>query len=517
MSKLPHVLNAVSPFAAPDSPQVAKRRHDRVRDRVVGCRRRLAGHRTTSISLDNAVAPARTAGCKWSTAAGPGRSGRRPSDRTSEIIGWPARWCCCCSCSARWWPRLMPLLSAIFSVVAGLSLLGLLAAAITFPTTAPTVATLLGLGVAIDYGLFLMARHREQLDDGHAVIGRRPARPTATSGAAIVVAGRHRGRSRSSACTSSGVPFVGALGPGPAIVVAVAMLAALTLMPAFMGVAEQNVLRRRTDGRRARRPMTTRRPGRRPTTDARSRPTSTAPSPAGAARSATGRGRGRSRRRACSSCSRSRCSRCSSGSWTPAPTRPADRPPGLRPDRRPASGRAPTARSPSSSTARRYQPRTTRRCSTQRRRRSPSTAAWPPCRPRRSTRPATPAVINVIPTTAPQDAATTELVDRLRDDVLPEPSPATTASPARPPATSTSPRRSSHRLPWLIAAVVLLAFILLTVAFRVAGHRHQGRRHEPAVGRGRLRSRGRRLPVGLGSGAGRHRARPCRSRPSCRC
>ena len=51
-----------------------------------------------------------------------------------------------------------------------LSLLGLLASATTFPTTAPTIATLLGLGVAVDYGLFLVARHREQVDSGMDVV-----------------------------------------------------------------------------------------------------------------------------------------------------------------------------------------------------------------------------------------------------------------------------------------------------------------------------------------------------------
>lgn len=64
----------------------------------------------------------------------------------------------------------IPLVSAIFSVTAGLALLGLIAAAVTFPTTAPTIATLLGLGVAVDYGLFLVARHREQLDSGMEVV-----------------------------------------------------------------------------------------------------------------------------------------------------------------------------------------------------------------------------------------------------------------------------------------------------------------------------------------------------------
>ncbi len=109
----------------------------------------------------------------------------------------------------------------------------------TFPTTAPTVATLLGLGVAIDYGLFLVARHREQLDTGMNYIDS-ARRAEATSGAAIVVAG-------TTVVVSilglyiSGVTFVGALGLAAAIVVALTMAAALTLVPAFMGVVRGNV------------------------------------------------------------------------------------------------------------------------------------------------------------------------------------------------------------------------------------------------------------------------------------
>ena len=105
---------------------------------------------------------------------------------------------------------------------------------VTFPTTAPTIATLLGLGVAVDYGLFLVARHREQLDSGMEV-GRSIRRAAGTSGAAIVVAG-------STVAVSvlglyiSGVGFVGSLGLAAAIVVMVTMISALTLVPAFMGL-----------------------------------------------------------------------------------------------------------------------------------------------------------------------------------------------------------------------------------------------------------------------------------------
>jgi RND superfamily putative drug exporter len=133
----------------------------------------------------------------------------------------------------------VPLVSAIFSVGAGLSVVGLLASVTTFPTTAPTVATLLGLGVAVDYGLFLTARHREQLDRGMDVVTS-ASRAEGTSGAAIVIAG-------STVVVAilglyiSGVPFVGAMGLAAAIVVAITMAAALTLVPSFMGLVKNNV------------------------------------------------------------------------------------------------------------------------------------------------------------------------------------------------------------------------------------------------------------------------------------
>ena len=136
----------------------------------------------------------------------------------------------------------VPLLAAVFSVGSGVSLLGLIASTTNLPTTAPTVATLLGLGVAIDYGLFLVARHIEQLEDGmemRASLGR----TAATSGSAIVVAG-------STVVIAilglyvSGVPFVGALGMASAIVVAITMVSALTLVPALLGLAGRRVLPR---------------------------------------------------------------------------------------------------------------------------------------------------------------------------------------------------------------------------------------------------------------------------------
>lgn len=190
-------------------------------------------------NLDAAVQPARTAGLEVEYGGGTGQIGKQADDLISEVIGLALALVLLLLMFASVLAAAIPLLSAVFSVGAGVSLLGLLATATDFPTTGPTVATLLGLGVAVDYGLFLVARHRDQLDRGMGTtesIGL----AASTSGAAIVVAG-------STVVIAilglylSGVPFVGALGAASAIVVVITMLSALTLVPAVMGAAGHRV------------------------------------------------------------------------------------------------------------------------------------------------------------------------------------------------------------------------------------------------------------------------------------
>ena len=238
VSKLPNVIKAVSPFASSNSGAVSK-------DGTIAYASVAWNVNPDSLDaayldkLNNAVAPATKAGLQVEYGGGAGEIGQHTSDLVSEIIGLSCALVLLLLMFGSVIAAAIPLLSAIFSVLAGLSLLGLLAAAVTFPTTAPTIATLLGLGVAVDYGLFLVARHREQLDSGMDVVTS-AKQAAGTSGAAIVVAG----------CTVvvsilglylSGVAFVGSLGLAAAIVVAVTMLAALTLVPAFMGLVRGNV------------------------------------------------------------------------------------------------------------------------------------------------------------------------------------------------------------------------------------------------------------------------------------
>jgi len=238
VAKLPGVIKAVSPFASSNTGAVSK--SGTIAYANVSWSDNPAGLTTSYLNqLDKAVAPARKAGLEVEYGGGAGEIGQQTSDTLSEVIGLAFALLLLLFMFGSFITAAVPLVSAIFSVGAGLSVVGLLASVLTFPTTAPTVATLLGLGVAIDYGLFLTARHREQLDNGMDVV-KSASRAEGTSGSAIVIAG-------STVVVAilglylSGVPFVGSMGLAAAIVVAITMCAALTLVPSFMGLVKNNI------------------------------------------------------------------------------------------------------------------------------------------------------------------------------------------------------------------------------------------------------------------------------------
>ena len=175
VSKLPDVIKAVSPFASSGTGAVSK-------DGTIAYA--SIGWNVNPDSLDasyldklnTAVAPATKAGLQVEYGAGAGEIGQQTKDVKSEVIGLSCALLLLLAMFGSLVAAAIPLVSAVFSVLAGLALLGLLARLVTFPTTAPTIATLLGLGVAVDYGLFLVARHREQLDAGMGVAGLGAAR-----------------------------------------------------------------------------------------------------------------------------------------------------------------------------------------------------------------------------------------------------------------------------------------------------------------------------------------------------
>ncbi len=127
----------------------------------------------------------------------------------------------------------MPILSAVLGLACALSIIRLLENVIEVPSTASTLATMIGLGVGIDYALFIVTRHKLQLRDGMEVM-ESVARATATAGGAVVFAGFTVIIALCSLFVA-GIPLVTALGLTAAVAVVVAVLAAATLLPAMLG------------------------------------------------------------------------------------------------------------------------------------------------------------------------------------------------------------------------------------------------------------------------------------------
>jgi RND superfamily putative drug exporter len=127
----------------------------------------------------------------------------------------------------------LPIVTAVLGLVSTLSILKLLSHVFDVPTVAPTLATMIGLGVGIDYALFIVTRHKQQLRDGME-IQESVARAAATAGGAVLFAG---GTVVIALCSllAAGIPLVGAMGCSAAVAVVVAVLAALTLLPALLG------------------------------------------------------------------------------------------------------------------------------------------------------------------------------------------------------------------------------------------------------------------------------------------
>ncbi|MBS1869083.1 MAG: MMPL family transporter [Actinobacteria bacterium] len=125
------------------------------------------------------------------------------------------------------------LAGALIGVMVGQILLAALSKPLGLPEFAATIAVMLGLGAGIDYSLLIVARFREQLAVGDSVRDA-SAKAAATSGASVVAAGLIV-MVAIAGLLVVGVPLIGKMGIGAAIGVAAVVISALTILPVMMG------------------------------------------------------------------------------------------------------------------------------------------------------------------------------------------------------------------------------------------------------------------------------------------
>ncbi|MDH2442906.1 MMPL family transporter [Amnibacterium sp. CER49] len=128
----------------------------------------------------------------------------------------------------------LPLLSAVIGVVLSYAAIRLVALFTDVSTSAPTLALMLGLAVGIDYGLFIISRHREQLATGTPVEESIPT-AVATAGTAVAFAGTTVIIALLGLLIV-GIPFLSIMGVGAAFAVLVAVAASVSLLPAVLAL-----------------------------------------------------------------------------------------------------------------------------------------------------------------------------------------------------------------------------------------------------------------------------------------
>ena len=133
----------------------------------------------------------------------------------------------------------MPILSAIIGVVTTLMGITAIASVLTIASASTTVALMLGLSCGIDYGLFILSRHRTNLLNGMTPEESVPL-AMGTAGSSVVFAAL---TVIIALCglTVVGIPFLTVMGLAAAASVTVALLIAMTLLPAMLGFAGTKV------------------------------------------------------------------------------------------------------------------------------------------------------------------------------------------------------------------------------------------------------------------------------------
>jgi len=128
-----------------------------------------------------------------------------------------------------------PIVTALMGIFVGAAGVGVLSAVLDVPEFSLILCVMVGLGVGIDYALFIVTRHRQHLHEGMSVEDS-AGTANGTAGQAVLFAGTTVVIAILGLFLA-GLPAITAMGISVALVVVVAMLAAITLLPGLLGLA----------------------------------------------------------------------------------------------------------------------------------------------------------------------------------------------------------------------------------------------------------------------------------------
>jgi putative drug exporter of the RND superfamily len=234
----PDVRDATSPLSSQGRDLLAK--HERIG--YIALNLSASPSELTTDDANRIIAladPARDAGLDVSFGGYLGQKVSKPDTHSSEVIGLAMAVIVLLLTFGTAVAMGLPIVTAIVGLVSGLSIITLISQLSEVPTVAPTLATMIGLGVGIDYALFIVTRHLAHRRAGMAT-DESIARATATSGGAVVFAGTTVMVALLSLAVVQ-IPLVTTLGYTSAIVVAVAMTAAVTLLPAILAIVGDSI------------------------------------------------------------------------------------------------------------------------------------------------------------------------------------------------------------------------------------------------------------------------------------
>jgi RND superfamily putative drug exporter len=239
--KVPGITGITGPYAAQGLGQTAK--DGKVAFATVQFAQRASEVKQSTIDdvrkIVRTASGTEVAGEKLQVELGGRMFQERPELGASELIGIAAAVIILLIAFGSLLAMGLPILTAMFGIGVGFALVALSSHVFTTPDMTTQLASMIGIGVGIDYALFIVTRYRQSLGEGmdpHSAT----VRSIDTAGRAVLFAGTTVVISLLGLFIM-GVDFVNGLAIGASITVAVVMLASITLVPALLGFVGRSI------------------------------------------------------------------------------------------------------------------------------------------------------------------------------------------------------------------------------------------------------------------------------------